>query len=74
MNKILARFPSEAEPTLWLLPAEGAVFLTHRDYNHSTTFIRICSWKEYKANCKVLVKEGWILEKDGPGKEARRTR
>jgi hypothetical protein len=63
MRKVLARFPDEqAQPTLWLFPSDG-VYLTHRD---SVTAIRICSIKQFQANCRVLVDQGWILEKDEP--------
>jgi hypothetical protein len=60
MRKVLARFPDEqTQPTLWLFPSQG-VYLTHKD---SLTAIRICSIKQYQANHKVLVEQGWILEK-----------
>jgi hypothetical protein len=64
MRKVLARFPDEqAQPTLWLFPGEG-VYLTHKDSPCSA--IRICSLKQFMANCRVLVDQGWVLEKDEP--------
>jgi hypothetical protein len=60
MRKVLARFPDDKEPTLWEFPGQG-VYLTHKD--NPLSAIRICSLKQFLANCRVLVDQGWILEK-----------
>jgi hypothetical protein len=56
---ILAWYPREDKPVLWEFVEEGEVFLSH---NGSTTFHRICTMQQYRTNCEVLRKEGWIFE------------
>jgi hypothetical protein len=62
MNRILARYGHEQNaPTLWELPDNQSVYLVHPD--QPTKFIRICSTEEFQTNHRVLVNQGWILEK-----------
>jgi hypothetical protein len=61
MRKVLARHPDNpVTPVLWEFPNNEGVYLSH---DGSTTFIRICSSKEYQTNKHILVDQGWVLQK-----------